>query len=167
MHCTATVRTHPLRQAASTVRYTCGDDEEVLAAGVCPAPLSEVAGRQERVHRHSVEQIVDFVPVVQILDGPCAADGGLYPCCAGTGDRSSSSRSSRRGAGGVLRDPTDAALEFEEEEGGRRRGGGGRAGDVRRVHRLARALQMAPLAPLPPFHGGTLRRRVGLHVRAR
>ena len=70
MHCTATVRTHPLRQAASTVRYTCGDDEEVLAAGVCPAPLSEVAGRQERVHRHSVEQIVDFVPVVQILDGP-------------------------------------------------------------------------------------------------
>ena len=53
---TATVRTHPPPQAASTVYYTFGDDEEVLAAGVRPAPLSEVAGPQERVQRHTVEQ---------------------------------------------------------------------------------------------------------------
>ena len=67
---TATVRTHPPPQAASTVYNTFGDDEEVLAAGVRPAPLSEVAGPQERFQRHTVEQIVDFVPVVQILDAP-------------------------------------------------------------------------------------------------
>ena len=47
---------------------TFGDDEEVLAAGVRPAPLSEVAGPQERVQRHTVEQIEEFVPMVQILD---------------------------------------------------------------------------------------------------
>ena len=67
MHHTATVRTHPLPQAASTVYCTFGDDEEVLAVEVRPAPLSEVAGVQERVQRHTVEQIEDFVPMVQIL----------------------------------------------------------------------------------------------------
>ena len=30
---------------------TSGDDEKVFAARVCPAPLSEVAGPQERVQR--------------------------------------------------------------------------------------------------------------------
>ena len=43
-----------------------GDDEEVLAAGMCPAPLSEVAGPHKQVQRHTVEQIVDFVPVPQM-----------------------------------------------------------------------------------------------------
>ena len=65
---TATVRTDPPPQAASTVYCTFGDDEEVLAARVRPAPLSEVAGPQERVQRHTVEQIEEFVPIVQILD---------------------------------------------------------------------------------------------------
>ena len=67
---TATVQTHPPPQAARTVYYTFGDDEEVLAAGVRPAPLSEVAGPQERVQRPAVERIVDFLPAVQILDVP-------------------------------------------------------------------------------------------------
>ena len=61
--------THP-SQAASTVYFTLDDDEEMLAAWVRPAPLSEVAGPQDWVLRHVVEQIVDFAPVVQILDLP-------------------------------------------------------------------------------------------------
>ena len=59
--------------------HTFGDDEEVLAAGVRPAPLSEVAGPQERVQRHTVEQIVDFVPVVVILDAPVPQMGASTP----------------------------------------------------------------------------------------
>ena len=35
-----------------------------------PAPLSEFAGPQERVQRGTVEQVEEFVPVVQILDAP-------------------------------------------------------------------------------------------------
>ena len=35
-----------------------------------PAPLSEVAGRQEKVERHFVEHLAEFAPVVQILDAP-------------------------------------------------------------------------------------------------
>ena len=35
-----------------------------------PAPLSEVAGPHDRVQRRTAEQIVKFVPVVQILDAP-------------------------------------------------------------------------------------------------
>ena len=73
--------THPPPQAASTVYYTFGDDEEVLAAGVRPAPLSEVAGPQERVQRHTVEQIVDIVPVLQILDAPVSQMGALSLLC--------------------------------------------------------------------------------------
>ena len=75
MHHTATVRTHPLPQAASTVYCTFGDDEEVLAVGVRPAPLSEVAGPQERVQRHIVEHLEDPAPIVQILDVPVLQKG--------------------------------------------------------------------------------------------
>ena len=35
-----------------------------------PAPLSEVAGWQSRVSRHTVDQIVDAVPGLPTLDGP-------------------------------------------------------------------------------------------------
>ena len=44
MNNTAAVRTHPLPQAACTVY-----DEEMLAAGVRPALLSELAGRKSGV----------------------------------------------------------------------------------------------------------------------
>ena len=50
----------PRRQAQCTSRWTMDDDEEMFAARVWPAPLSEVAGPQERVLWHIVEQIVDF-----------------------------------------------------------------------------------------------------------
>ena len=61
------------------MNYTFGDDEEVLAAGVRPAPLSEVAGPQERVQRHTVEQIEEFVPMVQILDVHVPREGASFP----------------------------------------------------------------------------------------
>ena len=41
-----------------------------------PAPLSEVAGRQEKVERHFVEHLVEFAPMVQILDAPVPQMGG-------------------------------------------------------------------------------------------
>ena len=59
----------PVPQAASTVFYTFGDDQEVLAAGVRPAPLSEVR-KQDGVQRHlgisyELVQALD-VPALQI-----------------------------------------------------------------------------------------------------
>ena len=130
---TATVRTHPPPQAASTVSYTFGDDEEVLAAGVRPAPLSEVAGPQERVQRHTVEQIVDFVPVVQILDAPVSQMGASIPAVLEQVivpslpevrfmERVARVRAPLVAVPGLavpptaLRDHSDAALEFEEDE---------------------------------------------------
>ena len=62
-------------QAASSVYYTFDDD----AAGVRPVPLSEVAGPEERFQRHTVEQIVGFVPMVQILDAPVPQMGASIP----------------------------------------------------------------------------------------
>ena len=49
------------------------DEEVALAREMRPAPLSEVAGPQERSQRLTLEQIVEFVPVVQILDVPVAS----------------------------------------------------------------------------------------------
>ena len=40
------------------------------AVGGLPAPVSEVAGWQERVQRHAVEHLADLAPLVQILDAP-------------------------------------------------------------------------------------------------
>ena len=42
-----------------------------------PAPLSEVAGRQDKVVRHVMEDLGSVCPFVQILDLPVPADGGL------------------------------------------------------------------------------------------
>ena len=41
-----------------------------------PAPLSEVAGLQERDQRRTAEQIEEFALVVQILDVPVPQNGG-------------------------------------------------------------------------------------------
>ena len=117
-NCTETVQTHPLPQAASTVYYTFGDNEEVLAAGVRPAPLSEVAGPQERVQRHIVELIEELVPMVrvrvqvivpplpevQFVERVARVRAPLVPVPASAVPPTG------------LRDPTDAALDFEEEE---------------------------------------------------
>ena len=104
------VWTYPPPQAASTVYYTFGDDEEVHAAGVRPAPLSEVVGPQERVQRHTVEQIEEFMPMVQILDThvPRARGGSLESVLRWWLCWSRLSRSA-----GLL-DPTNAVLEFVE-----------------------------------------------------
>ena len=44
--------------------------------GGLPAPLSEVAGRQEKVERHFLEHLAEFAPMVQILDAPVPQMGG-------------------------------------------------------------------------------------------
>ena len=49
----------------STRRSTVSAEEP---GGGRPAPLSEVAGWQEKVERHFVEQLAEFAPMVQILD---------------------------------------------------------------------------------------------------
>ena len=38
--------------------------------GARPAPLPEVAGWQERIQRHTGQQMIDDLPYVQILDAP-------------------------------------------------------------------------------------------------
>ena len=68
---TATVRTHPLPQAASTLYFTLDDDEEMFAAGVRPA------GPPERVLRHIVGQIVEFCACGADSQPSCAADGAV------------------------------------------------------------------------------------------
>ena len=113
--------------------YAFGDEEEVLDAGVRPAPVSDFAGPHEQVQRHTVKQIEEFVPMVQILDIHVPREGAsflivleqvivpLLPEVQVAG------RVARVRAPLVavpvlavspagLRDPTDAALEFEEEE---------------------------------------------------
>ena len=66
-----------------------------------------------------------------------------------------------------LRDPTDAALEFEEEEEE-----DDEVEETEQLEMLDESIDQFEHsswrpAPLTPFHGGSLRRRVGLHVRAR
>ena len=54
--------------ASGAVLFQTIDEEDT--AGLRPAPLSEVAGPQERVLRRITEQNDEFVPVVQIIDAP-------------------------------------------------------------------------------------------------
>ena len=66
---TAKLRETPPPTAAATVNDPMVLDEGgALAAGGLPAPLSEVAGWQERVQRHCVEHLAEVCPIVQILD---------------------------------------------------------------------------------------------------
>ena len=69
MHFTATFRANPPPQAAGT-EYFSLDVEDVPAAGSRPDRLFAVSGPQERVLRHTVEQMGDCVPVVPSLDVP-------------------------------------------------------------------------------------------------
>ena len=69
MNYTAKLRKTPLPTAAATENDPKVLDEGgALAAGGRPAPLSEVAGWQERVQRHCVEHLAEVCPIVQILD---------------------------------------------------------------------------------------------------
>ena len=69
MHFTATFRANPPPQAAGTENFSL-DVEDVPAAGSWPDRLFAVSGPQERVLRHTVEQMGDCVPVVPSLDVP-------------------------------------------------------------------------------------------------
>ena len=66
----AKIRRHPPPQAAGTVYYPMDVDDVPAARGSRPDRLSAVSGPQERVPRHTVEQIVDIVPVVPLLHVP-------------------------------------------------------------------------------------------------
>ena len=66
----AKIRRHPPPQAAGTVYYPMDVDDVPAASGSRPDRLSAVSGPQERVPRHTVEQIVDIVPVVPLLHVP-------------------------------------------------------------------------------------------------
>ena len=84
MHFTATFRANPPPQAAGT-EYFSLDVEDVPAAGSRPDRLFAVSGPQERVLRHTVEQMGDCVPVVpslvvlvpQMVDQPVVVLQGL------------------------------------------------------------------------------------------
>ena len=65
----AKIRRHPPPQAAGTVYYPMDVDDVPAARGSRPDRLSDVSGPQERVPRHTVEQIVDM-PVVPLLHVP-------------------------------------------------------------------------------------------------
>ena len=69
MHFTATFRAHPPPLVAGVQHFSL-DDDEPLAAGSRPDRLSAVSGPQERVLRHTVEQMADSTPVVPMLDAP-------------------------------------------------------------------------------------------------
>ena len=67
---TAKIRRHPPPQAAGTVYYPMDVDDVPAASGSRPDRLLDVSGPQERVQRRTMEQIVDYVPVVPLLDAP-------------------------------------------------------------------------------------------------
>ena len=67
VHYTAKFRTHPPSQAAGIVYFSMDVDDVLAAVGSRPDRLSPVSGPQERVQRHSVEQIVDFAHGLQML----------------------------------------------------------------------------------------------------
>ena len=57
------------------IHYTAKFRERLSPQGCRPAPLTDVAGWQERVQRHTAEHIVDVLPCVQILDVPVPQAG--------------------------------------------------------------------------------------------
>ena len=94
VHFTATFRANPPPQAAGT-EYFSLDVEEVPAAGSRPDRLPDVSRPQERVLRHTMEQLADCAgragPRQDVRDRPfsrrsCAVDGGQLRARAG--DRS-------------------------------------------------------------------------------
>ena len=59
------------KEEVEQVRYNALRGQKTArAGGSLPAPLSEVAGRQEVLVRHVVEHMADVCPVVQTLDAP-------------------------------------------------------------------------------------------------
>ena len=95
MNNTATIRTHaPLQSELCSLR------EE--PAGTPPEALAELRPQAREVRHLGSETLLASGPDSRRSH---AADGGLYPCCAGAGERSASSRSSCRGAYGSCSGP--------------------------------------------------------------
>ena len=65
-HYTATFRTHPPPQAAGTLYFPMDVDDLPAAGGSRPDRLLDVSGPQERVQRHTVEQII-LAPMLDVL----------------------------------------------------------------------------------------------------
>ena len=65
MHYTATFRTHPPPQAAGTLYYPTDVDDLPAAGGSRPDRPTEIRP-QERVQRHTVEQII-LAPMLDVL----------------------------------------------------------------------------------------------------
>ena len=63
------------------------DDDEPPVAGSRPDRLSAVSVPQERVQRHTVEQMGDVVPVVPVLIAPCWG-AARWAARSGAGSRS-------------------------------------------------------------------------------
>ena len=70
MHYTATFRTHLDPQAAGTLYYPMDVDDLPAASGSRPDRLLDVSGPQERVQRHTVDQIVVAVSALPTFDVP-------------------------------------------------------------------------------------------------
>ena len=67
----------PTPQTAGVQHFSLDDDEPPAVKGTRPDGLPAVSGPQEQVPRRIVEQIVDIVPVVQLLNVPGTQDCGL------------------------------------------------------------------------------------------
>ena len=68
----ATYCTTSSRVAKEPVLFQPSEEEP---CGGQPAPLPEVAGRQDKVERHFVEHLAEFAPVPADSRSSCAADG--------------------------------------------------------------------------------------------
>ena len=142
--------------ARCTTRRSSGTTH--IAAGSRPDRLSAVSGQQERDLRDTVEQLaaeqVVEVPKISLQDGvPWRAvlrepqvveqlvDVPVPSFCEFE----------------LVSEEAEEDYEGEEEE------------ELEMFDETTNRLelQLAPPAPMPPLHGGPLRRRVGLHVRAR
>ena len=81
MHFRAKFWTHAPPQAAGAVYFAMDIDDVPAASGSRPDRLTNVSGPQERVLRHTVEQIVDSVPWSPVLNAPVPQMG-----CGEVGD---------------------------------------------------------------------------------
>ena len=127
MHFTATFWANPPPQAVGT-EYFSLEVEDVPAASSRPDRLFAVSGPQERVLRHTVEQMGDCVPVVpsldvpvpQMVDEPVVVLRGLdtsmpveqgieVPKITLEGQDPAASRASRAAAGGTVGGSADSA----------------------------------------------------------
>ena len=74
------IRANPPPQAAGTLFFLLGVDEVPVAGGSRPHRLAPVSGPQERVQRHSVEQIIDTFARAGSRCSCGTVGGSLHEC---------------------------------------------------------------------------------------